>query len=398
MPQLDWIQDNRTDCYSVMVTYSLKKYLELVESAYTNKGGLEKQRTALKTSTARRIRERMVSDLKGGAIFPPIVLGVILSNEQVNQLVHFNPSEFKTLISDLSHSLTIIDGMQRTTAMYEVVQALSPTPEQKEDYLNRILVRAEHWVAKSINSLIYRMLVLNTGQVPWNLRRQLEVVFKPILDEIKKSNTALKLLEVDDAKHRKEGGQYQANNLIELFIAFGLRKEKVNLQEQLADEFSRLDFIEATSNAHFIEAFNKILNYFVKLDIAFDQYRPQDETKERFKRGKNIFDSQPARVGFIAACARYIMGKPGIERSHDEKETRLKKLSDDIESLLKRLEKMDEQTLGEFLELVTLKEVSSSKKTGKLGDYERAFFLKAFETLVEEKFDVPSMRVCWRAY
>lgn len=38
----------------------------------------------------------------------------------------------------------------------------------------------EFWLAKSVRALVYRMLVLNTGQVPWTLSRQLGVVFEPL--------------------------------------------------------------------------------------------------------------------------------------------------------------------------------------------------------------------------
>ena len=92
------------------------------------------------------------------------------------------------------------------------------------------------------------------------------------------------------------------------------------------------------------------------------------------------------------------MGKPGLERSTEEKEERFTQLSEKMASLLDSLTKMDEPTLEKFFDLDTLNEVISSKKTGSLGDYERAFFLKAFETLIEEKFKVPSLTVCWRAY
>ncbi|HEW98215.1 MAG: hypothetical protein DRR16_26555 [Candidatus Parabeggiatoa sp. nov. 3] len=394
--QLDMIKDNRTGCYSLLISYPLKDYLDLVKSAYENKGGLEKQRTALKTSTAKRIRERMVSDLKAGTILPPVVLGIVLSETQVKQLAQL--SYFMTFISNAKESLTIIDGMQRTTAMNEVVRLLSSDSEQKDKYLNETQVRVEYWIAQSINSLIYRMLVLNTGQVPWNLKRQIEVVFNPIITEIKNSNPSLTLLEIDDSKSRHKAGQYQTDKLIELFLAFGLRKEKIKLQEQLADEFSRLDFIEATSNPSFTEYFKTILSYFVRLDRAFDEYHPQEQIEGRFKKGREIFDSQPARVGFIAACAREIMGKPGLERSTAEKEERFSQLSDKIDAFLESLEKRDQQALETFFDLNTLNEVISSRKTGSLGDYERAFFLKAFETLIEEKFKVPSLTVCWRAY
>jgi len=397
--QLDIIKDNRTDCYSVMLSYSIKEYLELVESAYENKGGLKKQRTALKTSTARRIRDRMVSDLQSGAIFPPVVLGIVFPKDEDMEKIG-EISKFKTRISELrASSITIIDGMQRTTAMLEVDRVLSiRNREQHENYLNHTQVRVEYWIAKSINSLIYRMLVLNTGQVPWNLRRQIEVVFNSIIEEIKTSNLPLEIFEIDDSNTRTKSGQYSPDKLIELFIAFGLRKEKFNLKEQLADWFSRLDFIAETSHAQFTENFKTIFAYFVKLDIAFDRYCPEN-TEGRFKIGRNIFDSKPASIGFIVACAKNIMGRPGsIERSSAEKDKHLANLSKGINYFLEKLANLTEESLGKFLDLTTLNEALSRKEAKRFGDYERAFFLKAFETLIEENFDLPSMTVCWRAY
>lgn len=65
-----------------------------------------------------------------------------------------------------SNELCIIDGMQRTQAMLDA----------GENFLSRE-IRVELWLSESLNKLIYRMLVLNTGQVPWTMQRQLEVVY-----------------------------------------------------------------------------------------------------------------------------------------------------------------------------------------------------------------------------
>lgn len=51
--------------------------------------------------------------------------------------------------------------------MNEVIRLLSSDSGQIEKYLNGTQVRVEYWIAQSINSLIYRMLVLNTRQVPY---------------------------------------------------------------------------------------------------------------------------------------------------------------------------------------------------------------------------------------
>ncbi len=67
------------------------------------------------------------------------------------------------------------------------------------------------------------MLVLNTGQVPWNTRRQLEVIFdgisNKISEEIKKTDPLLdiqlNILAVDEIKRRK-AGMFKKSSLIEM--------------------------------------------------------------------------------------------------------------------------------------------------------------------------------------
>lgn len=64
--------------------------------------------------------------------------------------------------------------------------------------------------------LLYRMLVLNTGQVPWNTRRQVEVIFSglsnSIIAETFSKNPDLEdhveILNVDDGRRRTQAGKY----------------------------------------------------------------------------------------------------------------------------------------------------------------------------------------------
>lgn len=389
---LNCLLDHRTHCHSVMTTYSLENYLKLVEAAYANRGGLAGQRGVITTSTAKRIRQRMIEDLKAGAILPPVVLGVIWDKPGTSNLIALTQSQFENEMSTIPEKIVIIDGIQRTTALQEVANSV-----RADDYRNATQVRVEFWITESINSLTYRMLILNTGQFPWNLRRQLEVVFKPMVSEIQNSIPDLKVIAVDDKERRTSAGEYQADKLLELFLAFGLRQEKINLQERIAEEFARLDFIEATANSQFIEEFKTVLGYFVQFDKIFGNYRPKQTTEERFKTGQDLFGSHPAGIGFMVAWARAIMGRPGIDRTEEEKQKKLSELSNAATLLLVKFQKMNPKQLGKFLDLSTLNEVLGHRAS-KIGDYERAFFLKSFETLIEEKFKVDSFTVCWRAY
>lgn len=330
----------------------------------------------------------MVKDIKAGTVLPPIVLGLIIPENQFDLIPTKDNNQFSELISDIKDgNLTIIDGMQRTTALTEAID---------DGASDSSLIRVEFWVSTQLNSLIYRMLVLNTGQVPWNIRRQVETVFSSMINEMKTVIPEMEVYTVDDGNRRTQGGQYHANDLIELYLAFGGRKEKVDTKERLADEFTRLDFIEATENKNFAEIFYKSLRTLAKVDIEFSKFQVEDN-ENRFNNGKDLFKSQPARVGFITAIAKKIYGRPGIDKSEGEVLMGLKKVETAITPLIERLIHLDNSQLGIFLSLNTLSE-KLSIKSSRVGDFEREFFTKSFETLLEIGSEIPTMEVCWQSY
>lgn len=390
---LSTLRDTRVNCWSVMTLIEIGNYLSLVQSAYENRGGIEGQRDPLRTNTAIRIRKTMLHDLAKGAVLPPVVLGIIVASADFEKIGCLSGAEFHSMLQETpKEKISIIDGMQRTTALNELT----------DSRILRRQMRVEYWIATSTNSLIYRMLVLNTGQVPWNLRRQIEVVFQSMISEIE-SQTSMELLGVGEGRRRARSGQFKASDIIELFLVFGARKEKVDTKERLADEFTRLDFIEATASSNLTEMFYGVLHYLNSFDLKFGRFRAAEEDREqtgqRFTSGKDLFASQPACVGFIAATALQILGRPGVERTPEQQRSELDSIKSNADKLLARLDTMDADELRSFLDFATLNQLLTEKRAGKsVGDYEREFFLAAFRVLIEEKFGVDTMTPCWRAY
>lgn len=390
------LHDSRVDCYSIMLTMTAGDYLGLVEAAYQNRGGIEGQREKLRTTSAMRIRRRMVDDIALGAVLPPVVVGAVIPKQRFATVKTLTARSSLPFLRALeTDRISIIDGMQRTTAIKEAISAKTSVRRQK--------IRVELWVSASTNSLIYRMLVLNTGQVPWNLRSQVEIVFRSLILEISEEVKNIDVLQVGDERRRSKGGQFQANELVELFLVFGARKEKIDIRERLADEFTRLDFIDAAADEGFTADFAHALQGLVKLDVAFDEHKlakaAKDSERQRFTSGKDLFASQPACVGFITAVATEVFGRPGITREVPDKQRRLKKIASGIDALVKRLGKMDAESLRAFLSFQTLNEAIMKGRAGlSVGDMEREFFLKSFQVLIEEGFSVSSLTPCWRAY
>ncbi|GBG02321.1 hypothetical protein AZSI13_16480 [Azospira sp. I13] len=385
---MDCLYDARTECFSYLLKTTLSRYIEMVKDAHSNRGGIVGQRDVLKTTTAKRIRERMISDICAGAILPPVVIGLVVDQEA---LENFKPGtitdEEAFLLAIKGQELTIIDGMQRTAALIEA-------SVQKGDLLTHE-IRVEFWVAKSVASLIYRMLVLNTGQVPWTLARQLAVIYSPLLEEIKKRVKNIdRIFHPERPGRRVSSGQFSSDDIVELYLAFSLRKASFDTKETLSEEFSRLDFVDNLASRDFQEQFYDALAVLVNLDQAFDRLEIISDI--RFKRGRDIFGSQPARIGFMVAISQYVLGRPGLDRTSEDRRQRMQWIIEWASALVAKLDVMSVEQLSEFLGLDVLSEVLD-KRVSQVGRYERGVFIEAFKVLIDEKFDLPNMEPCWRA-
>ena len=389
---MNYLKDNRFNCHSIIINLTIKRYLDLIDNAYKENGGINGQRSILTTKSARQIRERMVDDFKKGAVLPPVVIGVINNNSySINS--DSNESDFNNFLNNLDKSdISIIDGMQRTTAIIEAKLSDKEQSNQK--------IRVEFWIVKNMNDLIYRMLVLNTGQTPWNIRRQLEVVFGPIKKIINKSIPDLKLIEVDDQQRRSEAGEFHANRIIELFHVFSSRSEKFDSKQVLSENFQRLDIIESISKEDIFNMFVAILENIVKFDKNLSRLRTRiEDSSARYKEGKDIFTSQPALVGLTAALAQKILGRPGIDYKQYRVKNNFEYINSKFSEFNKKLSMKSSEEIPAFLDLEQLNEIvgSLNLKGSKVGDIERDYFKSAFQVMVDQGFDVESLTVCWKA-
>lgn len=400
---MNQLRDGRVDCFSVMTNVAVGEYLSFVGEAYKNKGGIEGQRDALKTSTGVRIRKRMVEDFFKGAVLPPIVIGILVSREKFHS---FNSStiEYSDIKNTPPENISIIDGMQRTTAIMDAVKAYSENTSSVA--INDRNIRVEFWIAHNTNSLLYRMLVLNTGQVPWNLKRQISVIFNSMISEISERCKNVELLQESESSNKKRwrGGQFQPETAVEMYLGFGSRRENIDTKEKLTDEFTRLDFIEATSEEGFTDSFYEFFDLLAQLDQKISTYQAarseveDTESRDRFSKGRDLFSSQPACVGFTAAIAQKIYGRPGMDKSPDEVDSNTTLIKSQIKQFLERINQKNDLEIGEYLDFPTLNQVLASRSSkSSVGSIERTFFFRAFSVLVDEKFELPSLTPCWRA-
>lgn len=387
------LEDRRVRCTSVMTALTVGRYLELVEAVYAKRGGLDGQRAPLKTKTGITIRSRLVSDLQSGAVIPPVVLGVLAEDPQIAKLAEVEDSEtFAEWFSALDEeAISIIDGMQRTTALKEAVAANAG--------IANTIIRVEFWISKFLNSLIYRMLVLNTGQVPWELGRQLETVYSQFLKKISAEiDGEADIFERDEKRRRVSAGQYQSSSIIELLLIFSSRKAEIDIKDRVAEDFARLDAIETTAHAEFLEYFIQTLRLMVQLDRAFSKLPRQggEDAAGRLQAGKDVFASFPAMAGFTAAISVFLFDEPGFKIEWADAPGKMAQVRQAVETVTARIDKLDPDGLRQFMQMETLAERLSGRRGG-VGRFEREMFRRAFTTMIKNAERLESMEPCWLA-
>jgi hypothetical protein len=391
---VDKIEDNRVGCMSVMTSMRVGEFLEIVAPSYDDKGGLEGQRPALKTKTALTIRERLVEDLKKGAVVPPVVIGILCLDPKILHSIEQSKTSEQMLkhVSELpKDSISIIDGMQRTTAFLEAGNDLP-------SFFHDSVQRFEFWISDSLSSLVYRMLVLNTGQVPWEISRQLETIYSQFLQKLRAElGDHIEIFKRDDERRRRDAGQYQASIIIRLFLSFASRRMEFDLKDRIAEDFARIDTIEATSHDQFFSSFVQSLELLAALDEQFSRASSSGlDSSVRIQEGRAVFQSYPALVGFTTAVAVEIMDEAGFDVNWHEVEGKLESAEQALAGLFRRLGDMEPDQVREFLDLPLLNE-RLAVRSGQVGRFERDFFFKAFQKMIRNAHRLESMQPCWLA-
>lgn len=383
--------DKRSQCLSILTNMSLEEYKGIVYKSFTKGGNLDGQRDVIRRSSiASKIRKRMNDDFIAGAIFPHVVIGVLLPTTTFEKVKKksdlFVPEKYGT------DNISIIDGMQRSNIYFN-----NFTGNEDRN------IRVEFWVSDRTVKLLYRMLVLNTGQVPWNTRRQVEVIFSglsnSIIAETFSKNPDLEdhveILNVDDGRRRTQAGKYHKSTMIELYLGFNTRKVKVDVSDELADEFQRFDMMESIEKDSNFDLFVDVFSYLCKLDIAFLSCNSK-AANGQFKEGKDVFSSVPACLGFVVACAEYILGKIPVERTEATKKEKNRKLSNQIEKAITLIKKNKD---NDFLALDSLNDVIEQLPKNRIGDEMRNAFKQIFSEFLkyDELDEITSMEAFWRS-
>lgn len=193
--------------------------------------------------------------------------------------------------------------------------------------------------------------------------------------------------------------------MVELFLAFSTRKDNLNNNEKIADDFTRLDVTQLAGTSQASELFYDAIDMLCKFDLAISRFKENDEDiqpedkNNRFTEGMDLFTQNSAKIGFIVALAQAIMGRAGsAEKTVEEQKTKMGQIRSQFDAMIAKIEGMNDEALTAFLAFDVLREKMASLPPKNIGAHQRAFYRTGFGVLIESEFIVDSLEVAWQAY
>jgi len=372
---LSLFKDNKIDARSILCKISVGSYIKMVQG---NLNELDIQRGKM-LSRKREVYSRLMEDLKNGALIPSIYLA-IKEDSQLDSKLKNCKDDMRKMEEILRNSLTeddtvILDGLQRTYCILNIIDELRESDDRLQQFYDEKL-EVEIWYGMKFNSLLYKMIILNTGQVKMSIKHQLEILNIPLRAKIISISKDKHERDVQFSTFRKpidtkEKFKYKFSTVVEAYTSFLTGDEQVDKTNEVLKELERMRFIQEHSTKadlkdEEVELFTKTL---LELDEnVYNKYpeplKGADETSLILTSRSELLNSAPFLCSFFAALRK------SIKRDKE-------KAKDRIEFFLSKLRKEDSDPI--FLKKMAIILEEEKKRAKKWGEEQRRFFCRAFD-------------------
>lgn len=353
------ILDRKINSYNVMTQMSISEYYELVKES-VKKNELQRPRVRSSKSIYANLKE----DLRAGCIIPPIVLS-LYSEQDVSKL---SAEELKRFINDNREHVFILDGLQRT---YTIQDLLSESQESND---TNTIIRVEIYLGLNREGVLYRMLTLNTGQTPMSLRHQIEIIYLDLLDN--QNEYGLKFIR-DTEKKPKENDGYYFSEAIDAFTSYVSQDYLQITREKLLSTIESFDNLSNLKNdkdafLDLMYVYSCFLNKMTSALNGIDVKEMMSEYVSEHLFGEStlgIFNKSQPLTGYAAAIAKLI-------RQHVYES--IKDVADTIEGM-----NDDDLRQGVIDMLCYMDDIRRSAK--KIGNAQRCFLYYYFKSLFDKE-------------
>lgn len=372
MQIIDLALDERINGYCATGVCSYEWYLAATTGAEAN---LEIQRSIITDSKAYRT---LRADLKRGCILPPLVLaisevplppgmtaGAIGDAAQRSAFMNAIQGELAQAHPQRTY---IIDGLQRTNALRQTLTELRDAaaaqaaeaaeaqdeaagdgaeqdgagqaagqPDQVAHFLATPL-RVEIWLNLAFGAIAYRMLLLNAGQKPMNIKRQIEILSMKLREDLS-TIQGIEILMVLNEDLRRHAGQFKLADLSQSFQAWLQGTPNIDVRNTVMEQLLAESAIEtlgtSLSGGAADDDFKWFVSWLVEMDgfawatdrrffsndtvllgisAAVGTAQRNAQLRDRMKRGLNYLRNEAARGNIqVLAINRFSELRQGVE-------------------------------------------------------------------------------------
>jgi len=313
----DLKEDKKVSGKCLLIDITIGDYVELIQNNLEN---LPLQRGKV-ISRKSDVYKRLQEDLKNNTIMPPLSL---VASKKFSDTIKDVEDTKRTedIINNKINkkSLSILDGLQRTYCILNVIDDLKDKPEKLKHFKNS-RIRAELWYSIKTNALLYKILVLNTGQFKMSMRHQLEILYMSLKEVISNIAEERGIKDMRFSTYKvpspsKRPYQYSFANIVEALTAFNTRDPIVDKINVVVTELERMRFIEEHSDTSKLcsdEDIEQFSNLLFSLDEKFwKKYRERMTESDEFGNKKSLewtsrndfMNSAPFLSGFFASCGK----------------------------------------------------------------------------------------------
>lgn len=313
------------------------------------------------------------NDILIGCVIPPVVLA--LNSEAGTANLH-EDIDLENHIRENSDSLVILDGLQRTHTIIDLLSDLRK--EADEQQLRRVeqsKIRVEVYIGLNRLGILYRMLTLNTGQTPMSLRQQIEILY---LDYVDTTVSGVELVREAEGRTANKINQFNFKDVVEGFNAYLDRDElpiekadileNINSLEKLSKENKSTELFEK-----YLEALSLLITKVSELcDGAELSQDYLDKNSSPFgKNATQIFKKPQAMSGLGAALGKLIDFE----------------VIGSVDEAINAISKIKIDNVDEFLEEMNNSLAWLKNNTNKIGNAQRTFFSFYFRDLLNQDAD-----------
>jgi len=284
-------KDCRTNTPVVYAEILIKDYLTLVGTDI-DKFEIQRKRVDPKKYT------RLKKDIKKGALLPGITLA----------LDHLKVSDYLPLLEkgkevDLvkalfdSNDIYILDGLQRSYIIKDLIaEGFEFNSEQK--------LLLEIWFEKDINHLIYRLIVLNSGQKAMSMRHQVELLFMTLKNDLEKGIEGLEIYLEREGTIRSHAKKFPFDRIVNGYYSLLTKSPEVERDNLVVKKMNEDDIL-SSEEEELNESYGNFVKYlrlYCEIDAEYYRIYNSHETLSSFK---NWLADENTIKAFFAAVGKF---------------------------------------------------------------------------------------------